>query len=212
MATAPQLRIGDAEREATAGVLREHYAQGRLTTDELNQRLDASFAATTQGQLDRVTADLPHLQQPWGPMPAAAPRRRGRLPVLAIRGFTALCAALIALLAVSLVVHRNDHHSIPGIAIIVIILVVLRAVLSGIFGRRIRHARRAARYAAYAHHRHHHHHHYHAWGGGPQLDGTQWDGPWADGTQWHEPRWHRPRPGGSPWAGHPRSWTGRQPW
>jgi Domain of unknown function (DUF1707) len=48
MATGPDLRIGDADREAAAASLREHYAQGRLTLDEFNQRLDAVFAATTQ--------------------------------------------------------------------------------------------------------------------------------------------------------------------
>ena len=193
MATSPQLRIGDAEREATAGVLREHYAQGRLTLDELNERLDASFAATTQGQLSQVTADLPHLQAPWGPMPAAsgAARRGGRRAVIAIRAFTALAAALIALLAVSLVVHRSGHRAIPNIAVIVIILVVIRAVLGGIFGRHIGRARRAARYAGYSHHQHHRH-----WAG-PPLDGTHWAGPGADG---------------SPVGGHSHNGPGRHPW
>ncbi|HUA30142.1 MAG TPA: DUF1707 domain-containing protein, partial [Streptosporangiaceae bacterium] len=42
MATGPDLRIGDAEREAAAASLREHYAQGRLTLEEFNERLDAA--------------------------------------------------------------------------------------------------------------------------------------------------------------------------
>ena len=60
MATRPDLRIGDSDREAAAAFLREHYAQGRLTLEEFNQRLDAVFAATTQGQLSTVIRDLPH--------------------------------------------------------------------------------------------------------------------------------------------------------
>ena len=53
------LRIGDAERDAAATDLGEHYAAGRLTLDELNERLDAVFSAKTFGQLTRIMADLP---------------------------------------------------------------------------------------------------------------------------------------------------------
>jgi hypothetical protein len=53
------LRIGDAERDAAAADLGEHYAAGRLTLDELNERLDAVFTSKTLGQLTRVMADLP---------------------------------------------------------------------------------------------------------------------------------------------------------
>jgi hypothetical protein len=53
------LRIGDAERDAAATDLGEHYAAGRLTIDELNERLDATFSAKTFGQLTRIMADLP---------------------------------------------------------------------------------------------------------------------------------------------------------
>jgi hypothetical protein len=53
------LRIGDAERDAAAADLGEHYAAGRLTLDELNERLESVFAARTYGQLARVMADLP---------------------------------------------------------------------------------------------------------------------------------------------------------
>jgi Domain of unknown function (DUF1707) len=55
------LRIGDAERDAAAADLGEHYAAGRLSLDELNERLDAVFSSKTLGQLTRVMADLPGL-------------------------------------------------------------------------------------------------------------------------------------------------------
>jgi hypothetical protein len=69
------LRIGDAERDAAATDLGEHYAAGRLTLDELNERLDAVFSAKTHGQLTRLMADLPGLGRlPWpGAAPGAAP-------------------------------------------------------------------------------------------------------------------------------------------
>jgi Domain of unknown function (DUF1707) len=79
MATGPDLRIGDSEREAAATRLREHFAQGRLTLDEFNHRLDAVFAATTQRQLSALSHDLPHIAAP----PALA---LGSAPVTAAGG------------------------------------------------------------------------------------------------------------------------------
>ena len=53
------LRIGDAERDATMAQLREHFVAGRLTFDELTERIDLALAAKTQGQIERLMADLP---------------------------------------------------------------------------------------------------------------------------------------------------------
>ena len=80
MATQPSLRIGDRERDAVAAELQEHYAHGRLTLEEFNQRLDAVFAAKTQADLSRLTADLPHIRSGGAPLPSS---RTGRSPSLA---------------------------------------------------------------------------------------------------------------------------------
>jgi hypothetical protein len=53
------LRIGDAERDATMTQLREHFVAGRLTFDELTERIDAALTAKTQRQIDGLMADLP---------------------------------------------------------------------------------------------------------------------------------------------------------
>jgi hypothetical protein len=53
------LRASDGERAATAELLRRQHAEGRLTTDELDERLGACYAAKTRGELDALTADLP---------------------------------------------------------------------------------------------------------------------------------------------------------
>jgi hypothetical protein len=74
MATQPSLRIGDAERESTAAELREHFAHGRLTLEEFNNRLDAVFAAKTQADLSRITRDLPHVRSGGAPLPSARTR------------------------------------------------------------------------------------------------------------------------------------------
>lgn len=67
MATGPDIRVGDAEREAVAAQLREHYGDGRLTLDELNERLDQTFAAKTVSELGAVTTDLPRDNSAWAP-------------------------------------------------------------------------------------------------------------------------------------------------
>jgi hypothetical protein len=52
-------RASDAEREATVTHLREAAAEGRLTVEELTERLDAAYAASTRAELEPLTADLP---------------------------------------------------------------------------------------------------------------------------------------------------------
>ena len=54
-----QLRASDVEREWTIGTLREAAGEGRLTLDELSQRVERALAATTRGELELVVRDLP---------------------------------------------------------------------------------------------------------------------------------------------------------
>jgi hypothetical protein len=55
----PALRASDADRERAAEQLREHAGAGRLSTDELSERLETVFAARTLGDLEPPLADLP---------------------------------------------------------------------------------------------------------------------------------------------------------
>jgi hypothetical protein len=59
MAGQNEMRVGDTEREQTVAELREHYASGRLTQEEFNERVDQTFAAKTHGDLRTVLHDLP---------------------------------------------------------------------------------------------------------------------------------------------------------
>jgi hypothetical protein len=59
------MRVSDAEREAAAAELREHFASGRLDQEELNERLSAVFAARTRGDLNALFADLPSAGPAW---------------------------------------------------------------------------------------------------------------------------------------------------
>jgi hypothetical protein len=53
------IRVADADRERLAEELREHMLAGRLTPEELEERLGRAYAATTRGELDALKADLP---------------------------------------------------------------------------------------------------------------------------------------------------------
>jgi hypothetical protein len=53
------IRISDADREHVTSRLREHFAEGRLTQDELDERITATLNAKTFGDLRGIMADLP---------------------------------------------------------------------------------------------------------------------------------------------------------
>ena len=53
------LRVSDADREQAAEVLRKAAGDGRLTLDELDERLATAYAARTYADLESVTSDLP---------------------------------------------------------------------------------------------------------------------------------------------------------
>ena len=77
----------DGDRDAAARVLREAFADGRLTADEHGERVRAAYAARAWPELARLTADLPDPADATGPVVAGAPRGPDRC---------LLCALLIA--------------------------------------------------------------------------------------------------------------------
>jgi hypothetical protein len=54
----PELRASDADRERAAETLRHAAGDGRLTLDELGDRLEETYAARTRAELATLTADL----------------------------------------------------------------------------------------------------------------------------------------------------------
>ena len=53
------VRASDADREYIIGVLREAFAEGRLTAEEHIARVGQAYAARTYAELATVSADLP---------------------------------------------------------------------------------------------------------------------------------------------------------
>jgi hypothetical protein len=78
------IRVSDADRERVADRLRDHFAEGRLSADELDERIAATLSAKTFAELRRVTKDLPDPSPAAGT--AAAGPGRGYPPPWARRG------------------------------------------------------------------------------------------------------------------------------
>jgi len=127
----PVLRIGDAEREEAARELGEHYALGRISTDEHADRLERIWAARTSADLAPVFADLPRPEparpaptfrdrvRAWAPQPGSlsgslpGPLRLLAFVVLFVLAVTHLPILLVALLVYVLVVRRAGHRRPP---------------------------------------------------------------------------------------------------
>jgi hypothetical protein len=149
MAAGSGVRIGDAEREAMAASLREHYSLGRLTLDEFQQRLDAVFAARTDQDLARISADLPHLSSyaaPWpsAPVsPAGSPRndhrgavRHGpRLRGQARNGARPWIWVSLALLMLAICIFAWPFSLLPkSVVIVIAILSLMRRIFRRVIG------------------------------------------------------------------------------
>jgi len=97
------MRASDADREALTARLRDHYAEGRLTQDELDERVSAALSAKTFGDLRSLTTDLPG-PAPVPPRTAARPSWDGPTPWR----------------------HHHRHHRPPvGLFLVIGLLLVL---------------------------------------------------------------------------------------
>jgi hypothetical protein len=100
----PDLRASDAERERVAAFLRDQAAEGRLTPDELDERVGQAYAAKTVRELKALIADLPRAPLHPPRRRSASPMRRGPHPALlplGILAFFALGGPWLAWLAVA---------------------------------------------------------------------------------------------------------------
>ena len=66
----PEMRASDADRDRVIDVLRVAVGEGRLTSDEFEERMQAVLSTRTFGELASFTADLPPVS---GPPPARRP-------------------------------------------------------------------------------------------------------------------------------------------
>jgi Domain of unknown function (DUF1707) len=116
-----QLRVSDAERQAVADRLAEHFAEGRLDQAEFDDRVGRAMNAKTRADLSGLFSDLPETGAPAVP---EGPRRRPGHPVL-----------LLVLLVIALAVtsHVLWWTAVPVLWLGVLVVAVLFATRS--FGR-----------------------------------------------------------------------------
>ena len=69
----PALRASDADRDAVAERLRVASVDGRIDSEELEERLSQVYAARWVGELDRIVADVVPPPPPAPPPPAPYP-------------------------------------------------------------------------------------------------------------------------------------------
>src|SRR5262249_51626584 len=78
----PDVRIGDAEREAALKALGIHMGVGRLNADEYGERAARGAAAKTRAELTQLVTDLPQphpvLDQPPGTASQDSMSNKGR--------------------------------------------------------------------------------------------------------------------------------------
>jgi Domain of unknown function (DUF1707) len=67
--------LGDSERDRLAAVLREHYAAGRLSLDELRRRAEIVYGAAYLDEAEAALAELPATAGEAGPGTGQRPRR-----------------------------------------------------------------------------------------------------------------------------------------
>jgi hypothetical protein len=107
------LRVSDRERDEVVTQLRDHAAEGRVTPDELDERVEKALSARTGMELDALLTDLPR-ERPAPP--------RGE----ALRHFSVLAG--VALIIAAVVVAVSFGHVWP---VWILGFVVFRVVRGG---------------------------------------------------------------------------------
>ena len=74
-----ELRVSDEQRERASQELRDHFAAGRISEEELGDRVQAAYSARTEAQLRRLLADLPRLPASPQQVKAELATRRNQL-------------------------------------------------------------------------------------------------------------------------------------
>ena len=117
------VRVGDVEREAAVSALNRHFAEGRLTALEHDERISLALAAQQSDDLDKLFADLPTLGAPFSPREGA---RRG--PAAAVGRFVANRVVPIPVMLLGLAVALFVFvHLLPFIVFVALVMVVVRS-------------------------------------------------------------------------------------
>jgi hypothetical protein len=111
---AGSLRVSDADRDAALAELSEHFETGRLTSDELDERIGRAIRARTGQDLADLMADLPAAGrgQPSGTGTGAG--LAGRRALTAALVVTLAAVVTAAIVAASLTRWHGHGFVVPG--------------------------------------------------------------------------------------------------
>ena len=126
------IRVSDADRDRVTAQLRDHFAAGRITSGELDERLLAALNAKTFGDLRRIMADLP------GPVPArpdAAPPPLRATPAWAIRRRPPFAPLILLALLAALLIPPTGWLLATFVNVILLFWLMTFVVGAFAFGR-----------------------------------------------------------------------------
>lgn len=122
------VRAGDGDRRRVVDELQAHYVAGRLSSEELSERVEQVLAARTFGELALVLHDLPAIAVPTDPERETAPpvrdraarrqerrdrhrerRRRGRSGRQGLRAHATSYVMVMALLVAIWLLTSHEH-------------------------------------------------------------------------------------------------------
>ena len=186
-----RMRVSDSDRDHVATQLRDYYAEGRLTNEELDERVTAALNAKTAGDLRRLMTDLPSPApaaagpsgpgaQSYGAWPRGGPQWAGR--GYRRRGGSRLLPILLLLFIAAILLPGGFvFFALLKVFLLFWLLVMVGGMIAGLVFRHK--ARRFFRDRA------------------GQWPGRQnWGGPGWRGSDWRGSDWR-----GSDWRG-PRDW------
>ena len=138
-----QIRVSDADRERVTARLRDHYAEGRLTESELDERVSAALSAKTFGDLRPLMVDLPGPAPVSPPQPPQPPRPQWGGPPWGMyrRGPRLLPVVLLLLLAAMVLPGGGGFWVLAGLFHLILLFwlfTVVAGLLFGVFRRRTR--------------------------------------------------------------------------
>ncbi len=139
-----RIRVSDADRDRVTGRLRDHFGQGRLTREELDERISAALNAKTVGDLRHVMADLPEpaagppQQAQWGGPPWAGPRWGGPPWVARRHRGPRILPVFLLVLAAVLLVHGGGWLLFGFFQVFLLfwLATIVGGIVFGLFHRR----------------------------------------------------------------------------
>jgi hypothetical protein len=103
---------GERDRDRAVKLLREHYADGRLTLDQLSRRVERVLRARSRWQIGIAFVGLPVLAEVT--RPASRSIARGALLVGFTGAYLMFSFTLLAVLALVLVIHGASNTALLG--------------------------------------------------------------------------------------------------